>query len=62
MEFRKLFWCKNNPFCLKDEFLSLDWDIWKILKKRNFWSKMAFFSQKINFHFLAQNGIFQPLE
>ena len=24
MEFRKLIWCKNNPFCLKDEFHSFN--------------------------------------
>ena len=34
----------------------------KKFKKRNFWSKMTFFSQKINFHFFASNGIFQPVE
>ena len=27
MDFRKLLWCKNNPFCLKDEFLSFTWEI-----------------------------------
>ena len=27
MEFHKLFWCKNNPFCLKDEFLSFNWEL-----------------------------------
>ena len=58
LEFRKLIWCKNDPFCLKEEFLSFNWEIWKNLKKRNFWSKMAFFSQKSNFTFLLKTECF----
>ena len=39
MEVRRLFWCKDIPFCLKDEFLSFNWEISKILKKVIFGKK-----------------------
>ena len=50
-----LFWCQNNPFCLKDEFLSLNWEI---LKKGIFWSKMSFFSQKKTILILLLKTVF----
>ena len=33
MEFRKLIWCKNNSFRLKDEFLSFNGEFEKFYKK-----------------------------